>query len=100
MFIFFNLTKILQKFWVAFSGNGVSRKIAFETFSEQLQTADQSSKPDFEADFYLGSKLGKFWDFIPRISNQKAAIFWFTLIGPLCSSLMLGNNVILKLESN
>ena len=48
-------------------------------FSQQLQTADQSSKPDFEADFYLGSKLGKFWDFSPRISHTKTAILQFTL---------------------
>ena len=69
-------------------------------FSQQLQTADQSSKPDFEADFYLGSNLGKFWDFSHRISHPKTAILRITLTGPLYFSLMLGNNVILKLERN
>ena len=37
--------------------------------SQQLQTVEQSSNPDFEADFYLGSNPGKFLGFKPENSH-------------------------------
>ena len=43
--------------------------------SQELQSAEKSSKPDFEADVYLGSNPRKFLGFKPRISNPRSATY-------------------------
>ena len=39
--------------------------------SQQLQSAEKSSNPDFEADFYLGTNPRKILGFKPKIPNLK-----------------------------
>ena len=63
---------------------GVACLILISVFtSQQLQSAEKSSNPDFEADFYLGSNSRKNSWFQTQNFKPKNGYFWFTLTCPL-----------------